>query len=153
MAAGPVAVGPGGPRGCGMGPAPWGPHIWFLYNILLVYFYLAAFWGQVLSFLRFCVFFRVFRSRSLQNRPGTCLNASGMCFASKLHMEMGKIIGKSIRSEHFGISQFWEFSFQPFGENTFSGNVPKDMLGSLWGKGCPKIHFCPTRVHIGVPDT
>jgi len=39
-----------------------------------------------LSFLRFCVFFLVFRSRSLQNRPGTCLNASGVFFASNLHM-------------------------------------------------------------------
>ena len=49
-------------------------------------------WGQVSSFLRFCVFFSFFRSRSLQNRPGTCLNASGVFFASKLHMEMGKTI-------------------------------------------------------------
>ena len=86
---------------------------------------LAVFWRQILSFLRFCVFFRDFRSRSLQKRSGTCLNASGMCFASNLHMEMGKIIGKSIRSEHFGILQFWEFFCQPFGENTFSKNAPK----------------------------
>jgi len=53
---------------------------------------LAAFSVQVLSFLRFCVFFRVFWSRSLQNRSGTCLNVSGVFFASNLHLEMGKII-------------------------------------------------------------
>jgi len=64
---------------------------------------LAVFSGQVLSFLRFCVVFLFFRSRSLQNRPGTCLNASGMSFASNLHMEMGKTIHKSIRSEQLGI--------------------------------------------------
>jgi len=40
-------------------------------------------------------------------------------------MEMGKIIGKPIRSEHFWILQFWEFFCQPFGENTFSKNAPK----------------------------
>jgi len=28
-----------------------------------------------------------------------------MCFAANLHMEMGKTIRKSIRSEHFGILQ------------------------------------------------
>jgi len=53
---------------------------------------LAVFGGQVLSFLRFCGFLRVFRSRSHQKRSGTCLNASGVFFASNLHMEMGKII-------------------------------------------------------------
>jgi len=40
-------------------------------------------------------------------------------------MEMGKIIGKSIRSEHLGISPFGEFFCQPFGENTFSKNASK----------------------------
>ena len=77
------------------------------------------------------MFFTVFRSRSLQNRPGTCLNASGMCFASNLHMETGKIIRKSIRSEHFGILQFWEFFCQPFGENTLSKNGPKTNIEKL----------------------
>ena len=92
----------------------------------------SCFSGQVLSCLGFCVFFNVFRSRSLQNRPGTCLNASGTCFASNLHMEMGKIIRKSIRSEHFGILQFWEFFCQPFGENTFSKKrTPKRKMKSL----------------------
>ena len=100
-------------------------------NNILCLVDLAVFWGQVLSFLRFCVFFRVFWSRSLQNRSGTCLNASGMCFASNLHMEMGKIIRKSIRSEHFGILQFWEFFCQPFGENTFSKNAPKTKIEKL----------------------
>jgi len=92
---------------------------------------LAVFSGQVLSFLRCCVFFRVFRSRSLQKRSGTCLNASGMVFASNLHMEMCKIIWKSIRSEHFGILQLWEFFCQPFGENTFSKNGPKTKIEKL----------------------
>jgi len=46
-------------------------------------------------------------------------------------MEMGKIIGKSIRSEHFGILQFWEFFCQPFGENTFSKNGPKTKIEKL----------------------
>ena len=55
-------------------------------------------------------------------------------FASNLHMEMGEIIGKSISSEHFGILQFWEFFCQPFGENTFSKNVPKRVGGSLFFK-------------------
>ena len=96
----------------------------YVFGVLLKVF-LAVFSAQVLSFLRFFVFFLVFRSRSLQNRPGTCLNASGMCFASNLHMEMGKIIRKSIRSEHLGILQFWEFFCQPFGENTFSKNTSK----------------------------
>jgi len=40
-------------------------------------------------------------------------------------MEMGRIMGKSIGSEHLGILQFWEFFCQPFGENTFSKNAPK----------------------------
>jgi len=60
-----------------------------------------------------------------------CLDASGMCFASNLHVEMGKIIGKSIRSEHFGILQFWEFFCQPFGETTFSKNGPKTQIEKL----------------------
>jgi len=46
-------------------------------------------------------------------------------------MEMGKIIRKSIGSEHFGILQFWEFFCQPFGENTFSKNDPKRKMKSL----------------------
>jgi len=49
----------------------------------------------------------------------------GCFFASNLHMEMGQIMRKSIRSEHFGILQFWEFFCQPFVENTFSKNAPK----------------------------
>jgi len=48
-----------------------------------------------------------------------------MFFASILHMEMGKTIGQTIRSEHLGILQFWEFFCQPFGENTFFENAPK----------------------------
>ena len=86
---------------------------------------------QVLIFLRFRVLFRVFRSRSLQKRSGTCLNASGVLFASKLHMEMGKTIGESIISKHFGILQLWEFFCQPFGENTFSKNATKTNNGNL----------------------
>ncbi len=73
-------------------------------------------------FLRFSVFVRVFRSQSRQNRSSTCLNASGVFAASNLHMEMGKHIGKSIRSEHVGILQFGKLFCQPFGENTFSNN-------------------------------
>jgi len=46
-------------------------------------------------------------------------------------MEMGKIIKKSIGSEHFGILQFWEFFCQPFGENTFSKNEPKTNIEKL----------------------
>ena len=76
-------------------------------------------------------FVRVSRSRSLQNRSGTCSNAWGVCFASNLHMEMGKIIGKSIRSKHFGILQFWEFVCQPFGENISSKNGSKTKIGNL----------------------
>jgi len=34
--------------------------------------------------------------------PGTCLNAWGDDFALNLLVEMGKTIGQSIRSEHFG---------------------------------------------------
>jgi len=49
----------------------------------------------------------------------------GCVFASNLHMGISKIIWKSIRSEHFGKLQFWEFFCQPFGENTFSKNAPK----------------------------
>ena len=40
---------------------------------------------------------------ALQNRSGTCLNASGLFFASNLHVQMGKTIRQSIRSELFGI--------------------------------------------------
>jgi len=54
-----------------------------------------------------------------------------MFFASNLHMEMVKIMGKSIRSEHFGILQVWEFFCQPFGENTFSKNGPKTKIEKL----------------------
>jgi len=86
---------------------------------------LAVFFGASFKFFKVLCFFRVFRSRSLQKRSGTCLNASGVCFASNLHMEMRKIIRKSIGSEHLGILQFWEFFCQPFGENTFSKNAPK----------------------------
>jgi len=46
-------------------------------------------------------------------------------------MEMGKIIGKSIGSEHFGILQFGEFFCQPFGENTFPKNGPKTKIEKL----------------------
>jgi len=46
-------------------------------------------------------------------------------------MEMGKIIGKSIGSEHFGILQFREFFCQPFGENTFSKDGPKTKIEKL----------------------
>ena len=66
------------------------------------------------------MFVRVFRTRSLPKRSGTCLNESGMFFESNSHMEMGKTIGQSISSEHFGILQLWEFLCQPFGENAFS---------------------------------
>jgi len=79
--------------------------------------------GQVLSFLRFCVFFRVFRSRGLQNRPGKCLNASGVCFASNLH------IWKWVKSWEIGkIRTFWDF---------FN-------FGSSFASPSGKIHFRKT---------
>jgi len=68
-------------------------------------------------------FVRVFRSWSLRKRSGTCLNASGMFFASSLHMEMRRTIGKCMRSEHLRILQFGELFCQPFGENTFSNTT------------------------------
>jgi len=43
-----------------------------------------------------------------------------MFVAPNLHMEMGKTIRQSIRSEHLGILQFGELVCQPFGENTCS---------------------------------
>ena len=86
---------------------------------------LAVFPGQVLIFVKVLCVFCVFRFRSLQKRSGTCLNASGMFFAWNLHMEMGKTIGQSIRSEHFGILQFGEFFCQPFGEIHFRKTDPK----------------------------
>jgi len=54
-----------------------------------------------------------------------------MFFASDLHMEKGKIIGKSISSEHFGILQVWEFFCQSFGQNAFSKNGPKTKIEKL----------------------
>ena len=58
----------------------------------------SCFFGASFKLFKILCFFSVFRSRSLQKRSGTCLNASGVVFASKLHMKMGKIIGKSISS-------------------------------------------------------
>jgi len=58
-------------------------------------------------FFRFCVFFYFPGPGTLQKRSGTCLNASGVFFASNLHLEMGHIIGQSIRSKHLGIFTFW----------------------------------------------
>jgi len=47
-------------------------------------------------------------------------------------MEMGKIIGKSLRSEHFGIVQFWEFFWQPFGKKyIFEKTQPKQKMESF----------------------
>jgi len=54
-----------------------------------------------------------------------------MFFASKLHMEMGKTIGQSIRSEHFGIFQFWELFCQLFGKNTFPKSAATTNTGKL----------------------
>ena len=44
---------------------------------------LAQVLGQVVCFLRFCVVFRVSRSRSLQDSSATCLNAS-VLFARRI---------------------------------------------------------------------
>jgi len=76
-------------------------------------------------FLRFLVLFSRSPVPEHSKEIGDVFKCIGSVFASNLHMEMGKIIGKSIRSEHFGILQFWEFFCQPFGENTFSKNAPK----------------------------
>jgi len=132
-------MGPWGPRGPW---GPWGPmvpvYVAFTQrcwgkgtNEKRPYLNPSCFGGQVLSFLMCCVFFRVFQSRSLQKRSGTCLNASGMFFASSFHMEIGKTITKSIRSEYFGILQLWEFFCQPFGENIFRKTDPKRKSKSL----------------------
>ena len=59
---------------------------------------------------------------------------------------MGKIIGKSIRSEHFGVLQLWELFCQPFGENLFSERGPK--RASKSSKNC-KV-FEATKLQLGI---
>jgi len=54
-------------------------------------------------------------------------------------MKTGKIIRKSIRSEHLGISQFWEFFCQPFGENAFSKNGPQTNIEHLFNEKTSKF--------------
>jgi len=54
-----------------------------------------------------------------------------MFFASNLHMEMGKTIGQSIRSQDLGIFQFWELFCQPFGKNTFTKSATKTTNGNF----------------------
>jgi len=76
-------------------------------------------------------FFSGFPVPEPAKEAGDVFKCIGSVFASNLHMEMGKIIGKSIRSEDLGILQFWEFFCQPFGENTFSKNAPKTKNGKL----------------------
>ena len=68
------------------------------------------------------MFFRVFRSRSLQNRSGACLNVSGM-FLHRVRIEFAS--AQSIRSEHSGILQFWEFFCQRFREKNRTKNTHK----------------------------
>ena len=87
-------------------------------------------------------FVRVFRSRSLQKRSGTCLNASGVFVASNLHMEMGKTIGQSIRSEHFWILHFGEFFCSVF---SGPGALPKRSGTCLNALGM----FFASNMHMG----
>jgi len=61
-----------------------------------------------------------------------CLEASGVFVALTLHVEVGTIIAESIRAEHFGILQLWEFFWQPVGEREFSKKTdPKRTSKSL----------------------
>jgi len=69
------------------------------YTYIYIYIPSCSF-GASFNFFRFRVFFRVSRPRSLQKISGTCLNASGVFVTSNLHMEMGKTIGQSKRSDH-----------------------------------------------------
>jgi len=65
--------------------------------------------GYSVSFLRFLVVFVcVSGPAALQKRSDMCLNAPGLVCASNMLVKMGKTIGQSIRSKHFGISIFWE---------------------------------------------
>jgi len=49
-----------------------------------------------------------------------CLNASGVFFTLNMHVEMGKTIGKSMRSKHLGISTFrGGFFASPWGRTHF----------------------------------
>jgi len=93
--------------------------------------YLVVFFVARFKFFKVLCLFCVCLSRNLQKMSGTCLNASGVFFASNLHMEMGKTIGHTIRSEHSGILRFWEFFCQPFGKNTFSKNGPETNIEKL----------------------
>jgi len=69
--------------------------------------------------------FVFFGPGALRKKLGTCLIASGVFVASNLHVDLGKTIGQSIRSKHFGFLNFGGYIGQLFGENTFSKNAPK----------------------------
>jgi len=58
-------------------------------------------------------------------KSGTCLNASGVFFASDLQVKTIETIVESIASKYmFGFPTFWQLFCQPFGENTLRQNTP-----------------------------
>jgi len=86
----------------------------------LEYHTLLFFRGEFNFFQGFVSFFVFSGPGAFKRGRGRVQMDLGCFFASNLHMEIGKSIGQTIRSEHFGFLQFWEFFRQPFGENTFS---------------------------------
>jgi len=107
----------------------WAKSCWLLCEYLNIY--LVVFFGASFKFLKFRVSFCVFSLPDHSEEVGDVFKCIGDGFCIELHREMGKTIGKSIRSEHFGILQFWEFFCQPFGENQLSKNAPKTNNGNL----------------------
>jgi len=59
-----------------------------------------------------------------------CLNASGVCFASNLPVEIVKIIIKPITSKYLNFQYVGRFFCQPCGENPFSKNVQKHKINA-----------------------
>jgi len=63
---------------------------------------------------------------------GDVFKSSGMLFASNLHLEIGKTIGQSTRSEQFWIFYNCGSSFaSPSGKTHFRKNAPKTKNGNL----------------------
>ena len=83
---------------------------------------------------------------ALQNRSGTCLNASGVFFASNLHVEMSKTIAQAMRSKHFWIFTMFGGSLaSPLGRIHVRKNLKQIDTGdgineeTLWCSGASQV--------------
>jgi len=77
---------------------------------------------------------------------GMCLDASGVFVASTLHVEMGRIIGESIRSEHLGIFTILGVLLPPLrGKCTFEKRTQNENR-----KAKKTLKFWAFRLQLGI---